>query len=187
MRIDHVLYATADLDAAQARMEALGLRVLPGGVHDGLGTENRIVPLGDGYLELLAVHDRGLAAGSAFGRAVLERGDGLAGWAVAVDDVDAVAARLGVTVMPISRDGLSARLAGVEEAAREPFLPFFIARDAGVAPPGEGGSGGIGSLELGGDAERLREWLGGADLPVGIVDAAPGVRAVRVGELIIEG
>jgi hypothetical protein len=187
VRIDHVLYATADLDAAQARMEALGLRVLPGGVHDGLGTENRIVPLGDGYLELLAVHDRGLAAGSAFGRAVLERGDGLLGWAVAVEDVDAVAARLGVAVMPISRDGLSARLAGVEEAAREPFLPFFIARDDGVVAPGEGGAGGIGWIELSGNAGRLREWLGGAELPVRVVDGAPGVRAVGIGDRIIQG
>jgi hypothetical protein len=32
-----------------------------------------------------------------------------------------------------------------------------------------------------GDADRLREWLGGADLPVRNADGAPGVRAVGIG------
>jgi len=38
MRLDHVIYGTADLDAAQRRIEAeLGLEVLPGGRHVGQG------------------------------------------------------------------------------------------------------------------------------------------------------
>lgn len=185
MRIDHVLYATADLDAAQARMEELGLRVVGGGVHDGLGTHNRIVPLGGGYLELIAVHDPELAEGVGFGRALLARlqeGDGLLGWAVGVSDVEAVATRLKVEIMTVSRDGLSARLAGVSEAARAPYLPFFLERDHDIADPGDGGAGGIRWLEVAGDAERLREWLGGAELPVRVVDGPPGVRAVGVGD-----
>jgi hypothetical protein len=45
----------ADLDAAAERLQAeLGLLAVGGGRHDGLGTRNRIVPLGDGsFLELL--------------------------------------------------------------------------------------------------------------------------------------
>ena len=55
MRIDHVIYATRDLDGATAMVEAqLGLTAVAGGRHEGVGTHNRIVPLGDGYLELLA-------------------------------------------------------------------------------------------------------------------------------------
>ena len=58
MRIDHVIYATADLDAAAARVEAaIGIAARGGGHHDRIGTHNRIVPLGGGYLELLAVAD----------------------------------------------------------------------------------------------------------------------------------
>jgi hypothetical protein len=168
MRIDHVIYATADLDAAAARVGAeLGVAAVGGGRHDGLGTHNRIVPLGGGYLELLAVVDPGEAAASALGSAVQARlaaaGDGLMGWAVAVEAVEPIAARLGTSVSTISRTGLSARLTGVGESMREPFLPFFIARDPGVADPAAGGdAGGIAWVEVSGDAARLEWWLGGA-------------------------
>ena len=96
MRIDHVIYATADLDAAAARVEAaIGVAARGGGRHDGIGTHNRIVPLGGGYLELLAVADADEAAGSALGAAIQSRiaghGDGLFAWAVAVEDVGPVA------------------------------------------------------------------------------------------------
>src|SRR3954449_12439249 len=74
VRIDHVIWATADLDAAAARLERdHGLRAAGGGVHDGMGTHNRILPLGGGYLELLAVRDPEEAAGSHLGRAVTAR------------------------------------------------------------------------------------------------------------------
>ncbi len=58
MRIDHVIYATGDLDAASERItRELGLEVRPGGRHEGQGTHNRIVPLGATYLELMAISD----------------------------------------------------------------------------------------------------------------------------------
>ena len=189
MRIDHVIYATADLDAAAARVEAvLGTAAAGGGRHDGIGTHNRIVPLGGGYLELLAVADPEEASSSWLGSAIQARitghGDGLFAWAVAVDDVAPVAARLGVEVSRISRSGLTAQLAGVAEAMRDPALPFFIARDPGVADPAAGGAaGGIAWIEVAGDAARLARWLGGAELPVRVVadGGAPGVRAMGVG------
>src|SRR4051794_28514118 len=175
MRIDHVIYACADLDAVAARVEAeLGVAALGGGRHERIGTHNRIVPLGSGYLELLAVADPDEAAASDLGRAVQARiaaGDGLMGWAVAVDDVEPVAARLGTAISTIARSGLTARLTGVAEAMREPFLPFFIARDPGVADPARSGdgAGGIAWVEVAGDAARLEQWLGGASLPVRVV------------------
>jgi hypothetical protein len=144
------------------------------------------VALGDGYLELLAVADRDEAERSAFGRWLLARlaadGDGWLGWVVAVDDVEAVGRRLGTPITTISRAGLTARLTGVADAAREPFLPFFITRDAGVADPGAGGdAGGITWIEVAGDAARLGRRLGSSGLPVRVVAGAPAVRAVGVG------
>lgn len=188
MRIDHVIYATADLDAAAARVEAeLGLVAVAGGRHEGLGTHNRIVPLGRGYLELLAVADPEEAASSELGRAVHARiaaeGDGLLGWAVAVDDVRRVAARLGTPITTIKREGMSARLTGLADALHEPFLPFFIGRAPRVAEPGASGeAGGITWIELAGDRARLARWLGGAELPVRVVNGAPDVRAIGVGD-----
>ena len=90
--IDHVVHAGEDPDATAATLaEKLGLEATGGGRHDALGTFNRLVWLGDSYLELIGVFDRELAARSWLGPAVLaaiERGGGLATWAVAVDDLD---------------------------------------------------------------------------------------------------
>lgn len=188
MRVDHVIYATADLDRAAAMVEAeLGLDVLAGGRHEGLGTHNRIVPLGDGYLELLAVCDEEEAAHSALGSALSahleEMGEGLMSWAVGVGDVQAVADRLGLQVSRISREGLGARLTGVLESMREPFLPFFVERDEGVPDPGQGAAaGGITWIEAVGDGARLERWLGGAELPVRITPGSPALRAVGIGD-----
>jgi Glyoxalase-like domain len=193
VRIDHVIYATADLDAAAARVEReLGLEARPGGRHEGLGTRNRIVPLGGGYLELLGVADPDEAARSEFGRSLLERlahgGDGLLGWVVAVDDVEPVARRLGTTVTAIKRSGLSARLTGLAEATREPFLPFFLSRDHAVPDPGLGAdAGGITWVEVAGDAGRLERWLDFSPLPVRVVDGPSAVRALGIGEREFRG
>jgi len=185
MRLDHVIYGTTDLDSAAARIEAsLGLAVQPGGRHVGQGSHNRIVPLGPGYLELLAIADAEEAAGSEIGQILLEvmRGDGLLAWAVRTD-VHAVAARLGTTVYPVHRDGMTAYVTGVVEALREPHLPFFVQADARAPHPGDGGTaGGLTWIEVAGDEARLREWLGGRSLPIRVVDGAPAVRAIGIGE-----
>ncbi len=186
MRIDHVILAASDLGAAAARLQAEhGLVATGGGRHDGIGTHNRIVPLGGGYLEVMAVADPAEAQASPLGRilsaAIAERADGLMAWCVAVDDVDAVAGRLGTDIVPIAREGLSARLTGVAEALAEPCLPFFIERDPDVADPGaEGDAGGIAWVEVAGDAERLAAWLGG-ELPVRVTAGPPALLAVGIG------
>jgi hypothetical protein len=183
MRIDHVIWVTGDLDAAAERIaREHRLRDAGGGRHVGIGTHNRVFPLGGGYLEVLAIADAEEAAASAIGRAVAAAPEGLFGWAVAVDDVAAHAARLGLEMTTIERSGLTARLTGVGEAMAQPWLPFFIERDVGIADPGaSGGAGGIAWVELGADAERLQRWLDGAQLPLRMVDGAPGLRAVGLG------
>src|SRR5437660_1356671 len=56
VRIDHLILAVDDLDAAAVQLtERTGLAVVPGGVHPAWGTRNVIVPLGGAYLELVAV------------------------------------------------------------------------------------------------------------------------------------
>ena len=188
MRIDHVIYATQDLDAAAARLESEhGLVADGGGRHAGIGTENRIVPLGGGYLELIAVVDYAEAQRSALGHQlaerIAERREGLMGWVVAVEDVIGHAGRTGAELSTIERSGLRARLAGVATAMAEPALPFFIERDAGIADPGAAGdAGGITWVELAGDEARLRAWLGGAELPVRITDGEPALLGVGIGD-----
>ena len=185
--IDHVIYATADLDAAAARLETEhGLKASGGGRHEGIGTHNRVIPLGGGYLELLAIADAEEAAASGIGQAVaarVEAGEGLMGWAVAVADVSAEAERVGEPVSAIGREGMTARLAGVGRAMAEPCLPFFIERDPGVPDPGaEGDAGGIRWVEVTGDATRIGDWLGPADLPVRVSSGEPALRGVGIGD-----
>jgi len=188
VRIDHVIWAAGDLDVAAARIEdELGLTAAPGGRHEGHGTHNRIVPLGGGYLELLAVADADEAAGSPIGSALQAhlagQGDGLFAWCVTVEDIDSVAERLGLPVTGVTRKGLTARLVGVEEALGQATRPFFIERDEGIPDPGaHGTAGGITWVEVSGDVSTLDGWIGGAELPVRIVDGPPGLRAVGIGD-----
>jgi catechol 2,3-dioxygenase-like lactoylglutathione lyase family enzyme len=111
--IDHLVVAVPDPDAAAALVEAaIGLAVTGGGRHELAGTYNRLAFLGDTYLELIGVFDRDLVAApesSPVGRAamaVLDDGrEGLATYALAVDDVAAEVARLRAAGSPIG-DGV---------------------------------------------------------------------------------
>jgi len=182
----------SDLAEAAEELEARhGLASLGGGRHPGFGTANRIVPLGDAYLELVAVVDEAEAAQSPFGRlvAAAERGlDHPLGWAVRTDRLDDVAARLGLTVASGARttpDGrvLRWRMAGLEQAAAEPSLPFLLRWEPGTGTelPGHApvthrsGAVRIGRLDLEGDPDRLAAWLGSQRLPVTIRVGVPAV------------
>jgi hypothetical protein len=98
--IDHLVIATEDPDAAALQLEErVGLRCTAGGVHEGLGTRNRIAWLADGsYLELIGIDDVDLAMGSPVGRATIDllrtNGPGLATYAVRVDDLPGTVAAL---------------------------------------------------------------------------------------------
>lgn len=194
LAIDHVVLAVADLDVAGDRLLAdHGLVSFPGGRHARWGTANRVVPLGDDYIELIGVVDREQAAGTMFGRTMMELttdGDRWCAICLASDDVDAIARRLALAIEPGARkrpDGAELRWrgAGLESPARDPWLPFFITWDTPPElHPGRtfavhpSGATGIAWLELGGDPARLFDWLGGADLPIRVVDGEPGLQAV---------
>jgi catechol 2,3-dioxygenase-like lactoylglutathione lyase family enzyme len=137
--IDHLVIAAADPDRAADRLaDALGLTVGGGGRHERLGTLNRLIWLGDSYLEIIGVFDPAQAAASWLGRLVvrtLASGGGLATWAVTTDDIDRDVRRLRAGGAELTRpergtrtrpDGQTVRwsfsLPSALEAAGPPFL-----------------------------------------------------------------
>jgi hypothetical protein len=96
VRIDHIIVATPDLDAAADDLEVrFGVRADPGGKHLGLGTHNALVGLGDAtYLEIIAPDPDQPAPSMPrpFGLDAVHQ-PRLAGWALACDDIDAAIER----------------------------------------------------------------------------------------------
>ncbi|HUY77426.1 MAG TPA: VOC family protein [Ktedonobacterales bacterium] len=144
-RLDHVIVLGSDLEQLEATFTLLGFWVTGGGTHPHLGTQNRIILLDEGYIELLAIADPArvsprLSARLATGMA----GAGWVGFAVQSGDIDAEVAAMrarGVDVHGPSAGRLVApngtargwRVATVGSndlwTAAEP-LPFLIQHDA---------------------------------------------------------
>ena len=185
-----MLFAVTALDRAAAVLsDRYGLTAAEGGRHPQWGTANRIVPVGDAYLELIGVVDPNRAGASSFGRWVTAAQAGIMrpfGWAVRTSAIGDVARRLDLTVEDGSRataDGrvLTWKTAGASRAAADPTLPFFIEWGAGTPHPSqmavthEAGPVGLDHLNIVGDRDRLAAWLGDHDLPVRV---EPGRSAV---------
>jgi hypothetical protein len=207
MRIDHAVIAVRDLDDAADRLHREhGLASVGGGRHPAWGTANRIVPLGEDYLELIAVVDPEIAGSSPFGRTVLaaaDDGDHPLTICAAPADLDAVARRLGLDIATGERrrpDGTTIRWrsAALEDPRREPWMPFFIAWELQPAEhPGRTpvrhdvrDVRGIARIQVAGDEARLTDWLGGETLPIEVVAHDPsGVRSIVVaaddGEIVL--
>lgn len=196
IELDHVIVAVRDLASAAAHFERdYGLASVEGGRHRGLGTGNRIVPLGDAYVELMAVVDADEAEGSplaAWVRETCSEGDRLGALCLRTDDAGAVARRLGVPALEMSRvkpDGTELRwkLAGLEQTLADPRLPFFIQwyaapGDLPGATPVEHPSGarGIEWVEIACDEATLRARIGEARPDVRPVEGGGGVHRVGI-------
>jgi hypothetical protein len=207
LAIDHLIVVVENLDGAARRLlDDTGLASVAGGRHPGHGTGNRIVPLGDSYIELMAVVDRGEAASSPLGtwvaRRLVEVGEAPAALCLRTDDVEAVIRRTGRQPVPMSRtrpDGVTLGWDLVAlDAALTDGLPFFIRwHVADGDHPGRTSAAhrcaaaGIDWVELGGDEERLTSWLGPHQLVLRVVDGPTGPRRVAVavadGEPIVIG
>ena len=165
------------------------MRAGEGGRHPGWGTVNCIVPLGDAYLELVTAVDAAAAVRSSFGRWVTASQSELIrplGWAVRTNELDEVASRLGLTIEAGSRTGRDGelvrwRLAGVQEAAAEPALPFFIEWAPGTRRPGRTrgvhatNEVSVAEIRVSGDPHDIKSWLGRHQVPINI---RPGPSAI---------
>ena len=181
LAIDHVILPVRDLGLEAAELEArYGLASVEGGRHPAWGTANRIVPLGDSYLELVAVVDQ-RDRGPDRLRAMDRRRDARACARLgrSNDSIDAVGRRLGQPVLPGSRTTpsgavVSWRSVGADIAIREPGLPFFIQWGDGMPLPGaaavkhRGGPITLKTLSVAADPVRLAGWLGDHDLPIAV-------------------
>ena len=187
MQFDHVILAASARGSDTPRLpSAYGLEPSPGGRHPAWGTANWIVPLGDSYLELIAVVDEHVARGNDFGRRVLDATEGdLIGWAVRPEDIDATAARLGLSVGQGSRtrpsgERIEWRMAGLQDALERPWLPFFVAWREPAAFPGATPTppAHLTGLEIACDIDELSAWLGPHSLPLDVRYGDAGVTAV---------
>lgn len=144
--IDHLVYATPDLDLGITTIEKqLGVRATPGGQHPGLGTRNALVALGPStYLEIIGPDPEqpAPAASRRFGIDDL-KAPRLLTWVAKGTDLDALSARAkarGVAlgaVIPGSRkrpDGvlLTWRYTDPNTVLADRLVPYFI--DWGRSP-----------------------------------------------------
>jgi hypothetical protein len=178
MRLDHISYAAGPdgLKSTSHRIGALlGEEFRDGGIHPRFGTRNMVLPLSAGtYLEVVEVLDHPASDKAPFGQAVRARselGGGWMGWVVAVDDIEPHETRLGREAVQGNRhrpDGVELRWRqlGVKGLQSDPQLPFFVQWETAVEHPSAGASGDLhlDCLEIAGDPERVREWLGDADV-----------------------
>lgn len=199
-QIDHVVYGVRDLDkAAMLLREEFGLDAVPGHSFPGIGAANRVVALGDQYLELFAIVDADEARTTGLGRWLLSRlkdADTFLAWALPTDNLDAVADRLGLDPQHHRMTGpdggtLTWRLVGMGEAFAEPGLPFFIEWDDPAEFAATLGrwresarhateSTGIDWIEISGDEGRIRDRMGTTDAPVRITPGPPSIMAIGV-------
>lgn len=138
--LDHIIIGVNDL-AATARVfeERLGLMPSGGGIHPTGGTANRIVVIGDTYLELIAI-DRPQEAQEST-RERLAKGEGFLNFVLASDDlaadVQALKARGVAAIGPTPGELRSAdnrtrgwKRADVERVALTQRYPFLIQHDS---------------------------------------------------------
>jgi glyoxalase-like protein len=174
MRLDHLSYA-AGAEGLASCVQRLGSRLgagfTDGGLHPSFGTRNFVLALGDGcYLEVVEALDHPAADRAPFGRAVRARsvaGGGWLAWAVRVDDIAPIEARLGRAAAAGHRrrpDGFDLRWEqiGINDVAADPQLPFFVhwLSDAEHHPSAGGSPIWLTRLEIAGDEDTVENYLG---------------------------
>lgn len=91
--LDHIIIGVHDLEQAeQIFSQKLGLAVSGGGIHPSGGTANRIIVIGDTYIELIAVNKPEEAQPSMLER--LAKGDGYLNFVLSSNDIEADSAAM---------------------------------------------------------------------------------------------
>lgn len=138
--IDHIIIGVHDLDKAAAQFgQKLGLQASGGGIHPSGGTANRIIVIGDTYLELIAVHVPAEAQQSMVER--LAKGEGYLNVVLASDNIEAEGAAMrkrGVSIIgptPGELRSVDGRSRGwsridVEQPMLAQRYPFLIQHDS---------------------------------------------------------
>ncbi len=119
-RLDHVVIAVKNLEAAAATYRKFGVTLTPRGLHEGKGTGNHCIMFGDTYVELLGIVD-GVGATGRLAQRVNERGEGGMAIAYGADDADevyAALARAGVVAEAPNDLSRPLELDGVREMVR---------------------------------------------------------------------
>ena len=211
--IDHIVIACHDPEAAAERITAeVGLAARGGGRHPRFGTFNRLIWLGDAYLELMGVSDRDLARRRGIGAAtlaLLERGEeGFASFAIASDNLAGDVAILRAAGAPYDEpkpgerdrpDGEVVRWAtALPDRLGPDGLPFIIehqyegsewgpdarsARADAVHP--FGGTAVLARLELAVHDPSAAAWRHHAGAGLAILPEADGSRSLPVGPQLL--
>ena len=169
----------SDLAEASRKYEIEhGLTSIEGGRHQGQGTANRLIPLGDWYIELLAVVDPAEAKTSALGTWTAHRSARPGADAVCLrpDNFDDRIAELGLSSTEMTRvtpEGhlLKWRLAGFKYTVST-GLPFFIDWEVPAdmhpasIPTAKGQLLPNASLVIYSEDDRLGAWLANSELRV---------------------
>jgi len=206
MVIDHVaiLVRNADETAHALRMR-YGLGSEPGAYLPLAGTRMHTVWLEPPqYLEFHTIENRQAAETSESGRRVLAceaAGFGFLGWAVLVDDLEAVSKRLNIEIFDYTVAHEDGTLRGWRAVSGPPHLPFFIDY------PNNGDRAGrieelykrlehsctpthFAQLTISGSESELRNWLGPHNLPLRFTNGNAGIREARIatanGEVVID-
>jgi hypothetical protein len=91
--IDHIIIGVNNLDKAATQFsQKLGLAVSGGGIHPTGGTANRIIVIGDTYLELIAIHNPAEAQQSMLDRLAIH--EGYLNFVLASNDIEADSAAM---------------------------------------------------------------------------------------------
>ena len=138
--LDHIIIGVSDLEQATITFnEMLGLQASGGGKHPTSGTANRIIVIGDTYIELITIRDAAEAQQSM--RERLSKGDGYLNFVLASNDLETDSAAIksrGVSIIGptagklTSADGRSRGWlrTDIERPDLTQHYPFLIQHDS---------------------------------------------------------
>jgi glyoxalase-like protein len=192
LRLDRVAIGAKDLDATAAWLGSVAGLSATEQWWFASGLSSRLAYSGGAAIEIIGQAFPGAEmvhplTGQIYARTIAH--DCWLTWVVVSSDIDATATRLGLDVMDVQATSstgqtIAWRMAGAPEAFfSEPYLPYFVSyvdgddawRERALAPEPKFD---VHRIEVSGDAERLSQWLGGADLPVELVPGSPALRSV---------